>query len=1113
MRGSRWRWIAYVVSAVLQLAIAPFLFHNWDGFVWIETARQMLGGVTPYALVEAKPWFIHPPNTGWPGMNTWYAYPPLWALILTPFYAIGTAIVDAPWVARLSIKLPLVIGVLLLAWLTGRLVQEGRTGDGSEEMGEHTARVAERMVLFNPLLVWISAGRGMFDVWILVFLAAMLLFFERGKPELSAGAFAFSMLVKPLTAVFVPALAIYTFRRWPIRRVARATAVGLGVGLVFLVPFLIEAPRGLITQLLIHPGERAVAGFSPLALLSSEASLRTAVGLGADSGLAPAKVAHLSAFLILGLTASVSIGAWQVEETAGLVLVLLGATLAFLLTTKTVFEHYLILPAWLGTVGWALARDRWAGLGALAVSAGGFLAELVNGLHVLNFLRPEAVRWLSGGAFSSGVAWANHMWNIEQHLGGLKSMRVAAICLVPFALYGIVEIARGLDRSRRTVELWLDALPDAYRTQAASLALALLVTVPAASGFVTAGTSETSPEAKPTIDVGDRAVAVVYDPTWRNPANDPARAYGPWDQPLAQTPEAGYYWSNGWKMHNDFGAMAEHGIDAAIVPVDDNAMAPEGTMMRAAHDQEIGFIPSVSLADIRNDPAHRMRLANGSIAPMHEGYALTPETQDAIVDKLVDNLEPVVGHPSVPRVDGRPIVMLPDAYLSTWTAEDPYLDRLANRSGEILEQPWQPGPPENLTSQDIVEGARADPSWHESREPGAAVARAAYLDIHQAFWDEIRERVSDRVGELFIVGGEAFSPGRSVKAGIAKGVADQAVFDATYDHEAFRPWRPGEDSSYAENIERWRMRTRVMAQHQATTGTTVVPLAPGFDARPQRGPQARHVPYEHGGKLTLDRTWETALETSAEIVVAGSWNGFKWGTALEPTVRHGDAFLNATARWATHHEALLEPSTRALVVTANTNSHLHPSVPDPDWTYAFAPALLALAPQVLEEHGIHAAELGTDQLAQVDLTDYDIVVLDLGSGLSRIESTDRFVRRLVDYTHDGGQVAVLGGGVPGRLSALANYEDLGELDGSAVVKHGNASIPVDTNDRTRRVDPPEDATVHAWLWSNGSRYPAAWERPLGEGELVVTALRPQGDDLPPSESDRRALAAVLEPLR
>jgi hypothetical protein len=91
-------------------------------------------------------------------------------------------------------------------------------------------------------------------------------------------------------------------------------------------------------------------------------------------------------------------------------------------------------------------------------------------------------------------------------------------------------------------------------------------------------------------------------------------------------------------------------------------------------------------------------------------------------------------------------------------------------------------------------------------------------------------------------------------------------------------------------------------EYQARAGAaraTGVPfmaaVAPGFDDRTIRVPGTL-VP-RHGG-ATYDATWQAALAADPAWVLVASWNEWHEGSEIEPSVEHGAAYLEATARWA-----------------------------------------------------------------------------------------------------------------------------------------------------------------------------------------------------------------------
>lgn|GEM_PF-3505197 len=78
-------------------------------------------------------------------------------------------------------------------------------------------------------------------------------------------------------------------------------------------------------------------------------------------------------------------------------------------------------------------------------------------------------------------------------------------------------------------------------------------------------------------------------------------------------------------------------------------------------------------------------------------------------------------------------------------------------------------------------------------------------------------------------------------------------------------------------------------------GVVVATVQPGWH-------RLKHVEGEvtiaRDGTETLDGTWRAALAAEADWVVVTSWNEWYEGTGIAPSIEHGTAALEATARWA-----------------------------------------------------------------------------------------------------------------------------------------------------------------------------------------------------------------------
>jgi hypothetical protein len=150
------------LGLVLRLILAPFTSWNHDVYTFYRVAMDMLGGLDPY-------------DTGF------YTYPPLWAYALFPIFSLAGLVGDpaalAAWVPsigptadltemivptvtspafNLLLKLPLIaadlgIALVLLRWV-------------SLELSNRAAKVAFLLWFLNPLVIWVNAAHGQFDV-------------------------------------------------------------------------------------------------------------------------------------------------------------------------------------------------------------------------------------------------------------------------------------------------------------------------------------------------------------------------------------------------------------------------------------------------------------------------------------------------------------------------------------------------------------------------------------------------------------------------------------------------------------------------------------------------------------------------------------------------------------------------------------------------------------------------------------------------------------------------------------------------------------------------------------------------------------------------------------
>ena len=105
-------WILiYAIAFFIRVAISLPLIHDWDGFVFSESAKNMMQGITPYQTVESNNPSIYP-DSDRPMTEQWYGYPPLPLIMFTIQYAmlVYTGVHITPFLQNFAIKIPFILG-------------------------------------------------------------------------------------------------------------------------------------------------------------------------------------------------------------------------------------------------------------------------------------------------------------------------------------------------------------------------------------------------------------------------------------------------------------------------------------------------------------------------------------------------------------------------------------------------------------------------------------------------------------------------------------------------------------------------------------------------------------------------------------------------------------------------------------------------------------------------------------------------------------------------------------------------------------------------------------------------------------------------------------------
>jgi putative flippase GtrA len=597
--GGRSRRVTYYAAAFLvQLAVAALLTHPWDSFVFQKSVGDFLTtGVTPYTVAMQAPAYIFPGPT-LPLTAQWYAYPPLPLLLMSATYAPAAyGLVTAPWLARILLKLPFLLGTLGFAWAARRLIATapGVDPEAALRQGER----AERWLLLNPLFLLVAGVWGQFEALLLMLLVLSVLALRGGHRLLGGLAYGGALLLKIFPLYLGPLLLVHLVRTSGWRSAFAYFGAAACAFAALTVPFLLVEPHGTVQQILLMHAERPPARFAPIAALY--VASQWVLPSGAEAAVASAFGRLSFALTALVLTALAAAYRHRPPTERNLLLFLGLSMTGGLLCTKVFNEQYTLLPLGLLAVarfhpephgravpllGKVLAAGTWAMLAA----------SLLDNFHVLAYLPPDvaqAILHTTAPVATRRVAAAFGL-PVSYFLYVL-AFATRCILLVPFLLAlrllaapvkeGLVALERTVERVPRLLRGHVPA-----RAVVTAAALAALVALPLSAAFGTQAAPGDGRPASP--DLPQRAVLGEVWTDWYNPTNDPSVRSGTWAG-VAAHPLDGYYNVNARKAYGDLTALRLAGVDAVLVHLDPDYPSGAGAVRSVA--ESIGMPYALSL--------------------------------------------------------------------------------------------------------------------------------------------------------------------------------------------------------------------------------------------------------------------------------------------------------------------------------------------------------------------------------------------------------------------------------------------------------------------------------------------------------------------------------------
>lgn len=902
----------YVVATLLYTLLAAVFVHDWDGYVFQTAARQLWEGLTPYAVAAEEPWY------GFLGVADehvqWYAYPPLPLVLMALSYAPAVFFDLPPPLARVLVKLPVIIGTLLLARVAGAW---------AAHLGHAERRTrVEHAFLWNPFFVLVGPVWGMTDTLLVAFFLAGLLWYHQGLPRRAGCAIAAAVLVKPFALLLaLPALA-HGMRTRPIAETRSALAAGALFGAAWVAPFALADPAGFWSQVVGVHLARPVQGVTiwtwwPLSLLSEPV------------------VAVWSLALIGVALAALSVLATRLQGAHAPLWAMLAAAVVILLVNRVVNEQYLVMamapmllvglapdPGWRARM--RLDRASWL------TSSVAALTVILFGFHFVTFIPPDVALPLFGrpvDAVAHSIrAAAPAFWAT---IGTVLPYMIPLVLL--FCGWVVAKRLRGVVASPLGSE-WRAAAPSVT----VSALLVLVAVMPVMAGAL-GGTQHPAP----VVAAEDEPlVATFYYLWWQNAAHDPAIEYGNWF-PVSQTPTMGYYTNTRGVAREHARMMVDNGIDAAIVSYHRGEEERYRVFQEEATKVGLKVAPLIELNQVYDQPRHRPIDHNGTPVT-YAAYRLDDGTRQAFED-FVFAVGDRIQEPGAWRIDGRPVVMFYDSYVSAVGYHEEDQRALAQvvvdaYGFEALQTIYED--PHLDTVDDLI--GRYPPTYKSFFLGNHYVWREAHLLMHERFWTELRTDLEAELGPLHLVSGDAFNERAGFESGTVKSILDLGLFDSSFIYSPSFTWGVNQDQPFDVVFDMWENRNIWMDAFARGLGRgSVVGIAPAYDDTVNRPEIGFVIPPVVDGVDFYDRSWQSVTRHRPSVVAIATFNEFFEGSGIEPSIEFGDRWLHNTSMHAERFAALPGPARTTVVVMHETESRTHPGYSEQDEPHKWGLDLIA----------------------------------------------------------------------------------------------------------------------------------------------------------------------------
>jgi 4-amino-4-deoxy-L-arabinose transferase-like glycosyltransferase len=231
MRALAPRFLVLATAAVLVmgLLLAPRVYHNYDVVdCFLTWARASAG---------RRPWAIYLTD-----FKTNCDYPPVVPYLLTLVEAARRMrhASETGALAIILVKLPNLIAYLAAVPLCALGLRR--------PFGEAAARAAALLAALSPPLFVNAAAWGQFDALLAVLVMAAVVALLHDRPVTAGALMGLALGTKLLAIVAVPALAVWTWKRFRVAQLALAILTGLAVLALLSLPYLLAGAGGRMLQ-------------------------------------------------------------------------------------------------------------------------------------------------------------------------------------------------------------------------------------------------------------------------------------------------------------------------------------------------------------------------------------------------------------------------------------------------------------------------------------------------------------------------------------------------------------------------------------------------------------------------------------------------------------------------------------------------------------------------------------------------------------------------------------------------------------------------------------------------------------------------------------------------